>query len=99
MASLIRNLSENLEDTLNSFKNILTIVLRSQRHLELSQIQMIKEQERHFDAIRWMISALNKEELEANPKENVNKDNKEWDAIKADPIFGKEGWIQVPRNI
>ena len=60
---------------------------------------MIKEQERHFDTIRWLISALNKDELEANPGGNVNKDNEEWDAIKADPIFGQEGWVQVPRNI
>ena len=99
MASPIHNLSENLEETLNSFKNILTFILRNQRHLELSQMQMIKEQERHFDAIRWMISALNKEELEANPEGTLNKDNEEWDAIKADPIFGEEGWVQVPRNV
>ena len=91
MASPIHNLSENLEETLNSFKNILAFILRNQRHLELSQMQMIKEQERHFDTIRWMISALNKDELEANPGVNVNEDNNEWDAIKADPIFNEEG--------
>ena len=99
MASPIRNLSENLEETLNSFKNILAFILRNQRHLELSQMQMIKEQERHFDTIRWLISALNKDDLEANPGRDVNKDNEEWDAIKADPIFGEEGWVQVPRNV
>jgi len=67
MASSSQTLSENLEETLNSFKNILTFILRNQRHLELSQMQMIKEQEKHFDALLWMISALNNDDLEANP--------------------------------
>jgi len=66
MASSSQSLSDNLEETLNSFKNILTFILRNQRRLELSQIKMIKEQEKHFDALRWMISALNKDDLEAN---------------------------------
>ena len=91
MASPIRNLSENLEETLNSFKNILSFILRNQMHLELSQMQTIKQQEKHFDTIRWEISALNKDDLDANPGREENKDNKDWDAIKADPIFGDEG--------
>ena len=90
MASPIRNLSENLEETLNSFKNILSFILRNQRHLELSQMQMIKQQERHFDTIRWLISALNKDDLEANPGRDENKDNEEYEVIKADPIFGEK---------
>ena len=60
---------------------------------------MIKKQERHFDTIRWLISALNKDDLEANPRRDVNKDNEEWDAIKADPILIDKGWVQVLRNI
>ena len=99
MASPIKNLSDNLEETLTSFKNILTFILRNQRHLELSQMQMIKEQERHFDALRWMISALNKDDLEGNPPVTLDKDKEEWDAIKADPIFGEDGWVEVPRNV
>ena len=99
MASSIKNLSDNLEETLTSFKNILTFILRNQRHLELSQIQMIKEQEKHFDALRWMISALNKDDLERNPPITLDKDKEEWDAIKEDPIFGEDGWVEVPRNV
>ena len=43
---------------------------------------MIKEQERNFDAIRWMISFLDEEELEANTEGTLNKDNEEWDPTK-----------------
>ena len=99
MASSSSNLSDNLEETLKSFKDILTFILRNQRHLELSQMQMIKEQERHFDALRWMISALNKEDLQVNPPKTLLQDDEDWEVIKADPIFGKEGWVEVPRNI
>mgnify|MGYP003361954555 FL=1 len=99
MADPIHNLSENLEETLKSFKNILSIILRNQRHLELSQMQMIKEQERHFEAIRWMISSLHKDDNEAHPPVSLSVDNENWDAIKQDPIFGEEGWVDVPRNI
>ena len=99
MANPIHKLSENLEETLNSFKNILSFILRNQHHLELSQMQMIKEQERHFDALRWMISALNKEDLQVNPPKTLLQDDEDWEVIKADPIFGKEGWVEVPRNI
>ena len=91
MANTIHNLSENLEETLNSFKNILSFILRNQRHLELSQMQMIKEQERHFDAIRWMISSLHKNDNEAHPSASLNVDNESWDEIKKDPIFGEDG--------
>ena len=93
------NLSENLEETLTYFKNILSFILRNQRHLELSQMQMIKEQEKQFDALRWMISSLSKDEPEANPPVTLDKDKEEWDAIKADPIFGEDGWVEVPRNV
>ena len=99
MANPIHNLSENLEETLNSFKSILSFILRNQRHLELSQMQMIKEQERHFDAIRWMISFLHKDDNEAHPHVSLTNDNENLDAIKADPIFGEEGWVKVPRNV
>ena len=99
MANPIHNLSENLEETLNSFKNILSFILRNQRHLELSQMQMIKEQERHFDAIRWMISSLHKDDNEAHPPVSLTNDNENWDAIKADPIFEEEGWVEVPCNV
>ena len=74
MASPIKNLSDNLEETLTTFKNILTFILCNQRHLELSQMQMIKEQERHLDALRWMISAFNKDEIEGNPPVTLDKD-------------------------
>ena len=97
MASSIKNLSKNLEETLTSFKNILSFILRNQRQLELSQMQMIKEQEKHFDALRWMISSLSKDEPEANPPVTLDKDN--WDVIKTDPIFGEDGWVEVPRNV
>ena len=60
---------------------------------------MIKEQERHFDAIRWMISSLHKDDNEAHPPVSLTNDNENWDAIKAVPIFGEEGWVEVPRNI
>ena len=99
MADPIHNLSENLEETLKSFKNILSIILRNQRHLELSQMQMIKEQERRFEEIRWMISSLHKDDNEAHPHVSLSVDNENWDAIKQDPIFGEEGWVDVPRNI
>ena len=99
MASSSRTLSDSLEETLNSFKNILTFILRNKKHLELSQMQMIKEQERHFDAIRWMISSLHKDDNEAHPPVSLTNDNDNWDAIKADPIFGEEGWVEVSRNV
>jgi len=87
MTSPSQNLSENLEETLKSFKDTLTFILHNQRHLELSQMQMIKEQEKHFDAIRWMISTLNKEDLEENPPETLNLDNKDWKVIKKIPYL------------
>ena len=62
-------------------------------------MQLIKQQEKHFDTIRWEISALNKDDLDANPGREENKGNDDWDAKKADPIFGDEGWVQVPRNV
>ena len=99
MADPIHSLTKNLEETLNSFKNILSFILRNQRHLELSQMQMIKEQEKHFDAIRWMISSLHKDDNEAHPPVSLTNENENWDAIKADPIFGEEGWVEVPRNV
>ena len=99
MASPSQNLSDNLEETHKSFKNILTFILRNQRHLELNQIQMIKEQEKHFDAIHWMISAFNKEDLEVNRPGTLTQDDKDWEVIKANPIFGEEGWVEVLRNI
>ena len=95
MASLRQKLCKNLEQTLQSFKDNLSFILRNQRHLELSQMQMFKGQERHFNAIRWMISALNKE-LTTNPEYTINKDDEDWDAIKVDPIFGYDGWVEFP---
>ena len=99
MASSSQTLSDNLEETLNSFKNILTFILRNQRHLELSQMQMIKEQEMYFDSLRWMISALNKDDLDANPEGTLIQDDEDWEDIKKDPIFGEEGWVEIPQNI
>ena len=60
---------------------------------------MIKEQERHFDLIRWMISSLHKDDNEAHPSASLTNDNENWDAIKADLIFGEKGWVEVPRNV
>ena len=100
MASSSQNLCNNLEETLSSFKNILTFILRNQRHLELSQIQMIKEQEKHFDALRWMISSLDiKDDNDANPKATLTHEDDDWEVIKRDPIFGEDGWVEVPRNV
>ena len=46
-----------------------------------------------------MISVLNKDNLEGNPLVTLDKDKEEWDAIKADPIIGEDGWVEVPRNV
>ena len=99
MASPIKNLSDNLEETLTSFKNILTFILRNQCHLELSQIHMMKDQEKQFDSLHWMISALNKDDLEGNPPVTLNNDKEEWDVIKANHIFEEDGWVEIPRNV
>ena len=93
MANPIHNLFENLEETLNSFKNILSIILRNQRHLELSQMQMINVQERHFDAIRWMISSLHKDDNEAHPPVSLTNDNENWVQLKQTLYLEKkDGW-------
>ena len=47
-------------------------------------MQMIKEQEKHFVAIQWMISSLHKDDNEAHPHVTLTNDNENWDAIKAD---------------
>ena len=99
MDSPIKNLIDNLEQTLNSFKKILSINIRNQRHLELSQVKMVKEQERHFDAIRWMLCSLTKEEQVNNPGCIEDKEDEDWGALKTDPIFGEDGWVEVPRNV
>ena len=60
---------------------------------------MIKEQEKHFDAIRWMLCCLTKEEQINNPGCMEDKDGEDWGSIKTDPIFGEDGWDEVPRNV
>ena len=95
MANLIHNLSENLEETLNSFKNTLSIILRNQHHLKLSQIKMFEQQEKHFDAIRWPISSHFRDE---NNKTSLNNEEA-WKDIKKNPITGQDEWVEVPRNV
>ena len=36
---------------------------------------------------------------EERPPTSLNIDNKNWDEIKKDPIFGEDGWVEVPRNV
>ena len=99
MTSPIKNLTDNLEQTLNSFKNVLSTIIRNERHLELSQMNMVKEQERHFDTIRWMPCSLTKEEQVNNPGCVEDKKDENWGAIKTDPIFGEDRWVEVPYNV
>jgi len=44
---------------------------------------MIKDKERHFNAIRWMISCISKEEPTNNLNYNDDTDDEDWGAIKA----------------
>lgn len=99
MASNSQNLCEILNETIKSFKNLLSFIIRNQRHLELNQIKMIREQERHFDHIRWLIASLDKEDNDMKPNGTQNLDNEEWENIKRDPIFGEDGWVEVPRDV
>ena len=46
-----------------------------------------------------MISSLHKDDNEAHPPVSLTNDNENWDAIKADPIFGEEGWVEVPPSV
>ena len=46
-----------------------------------------------------MISSLHKDDNEAHPPVSLTNDNENWDAIKVEPIFGEEGWVEVPRNV
>ena len=88
MASFSQTRSDNLGEAPNLFKNVLSFILHNQRHLELTQMQMIKEQEKHFDTPHWMIYALNEDDLDANPLGTLIPINEDRDDIKKDPIFG-----------
>jgi len=46
-----------------------------------------------------MFSALNKDDLNANTLGTLKQDDEDRDAIKADPIFGEEGCVQVPKTV
>ena len=62
-------------------------------------MKMVKDQERHFDTIRWMLCSLTKEEQINNLGRTEDKEDEDWRAIKMDPIFGEDEWVEVPRNV
>ena len=46
-----------------------------------------------------MIFSIRKDDNEVHPPVSLTNGNENWDAIKADPIFGEEEWVEVPRNV
>ena len=60
---------------------------------------MFEQQEKHFDAMRWLISSLFRDEDNNLAKAPSTKEDEDWEVIKKDPIFGEDGWVEVPRNV
>jgi len=94
-----QNQSEKFEEILFFFNSTLTLVLQNQKHLELSLMQLIKEQERNFDSIRRLISDITKENFEEwYPPSTSNQENEDWEVINKSTLE-EEGWVKVPKDV
>jgi len=52
-----------------------------------------------MNEIRWMISTLNKGDFKENTMGTLKQDDEDWCVINKDPIYGEEGWVDIPKDV